>query len=94
MLNQWLQAAQRPSGEFTGFSVVDVTELGVPAGPGREHLAQLLQDPAADAGFLEDLARRLGWGATEATVRHRLTSNRPARRGRFGEVVGVSMLRH
>jgi hypothetical protein len=93
VLNQWLRAAQRPSSAFTGFSVVDVTELGVPAGQVKEHLTQLLQASAADTGFLEDLARRLGWGTTEAIVRQRLTSNRTARRGRFGEVVGVNMLR-
>lgn len=92
MLNHWLQAAQRPSGEFTGFSVVDVTEFAAPAAPVREHLAQILQVSAADGGFLEDLTRRLGWGKTEAIVSQRLTSNRNARRGRFGEVIGVSML--
>ena len=59
----------------------------------REHLAQLLQISAVDTGFLEDLARRLGWGKTEAIVRQKLTSNRTARRGRFGEVAGVNMLR-
>lgn len=92
MLDQWLEAAPRPPAGFTGFSVVDVTELAPPGGRVREHLADMLQASSADAGFLADLTRRLGWEKSEAVVKQRLTSNRTARRGRFGEVVGVNML--
>jgi hypothetical protein len=92
VLNQWLQAAQRSSGGFTRFSVTDVTELEAPSDEVRDHLYELLQVSAVDPGFLADLANRLGWQKTEAIVSQRLPSNSRARRGRFGEVVGVNML--
>jgi hypothetical protein len=92
VLNQWLQAAQRSSGGFTRFGVTDVTELGAPSDAVKDHLYELLQVSAVDPGFLGDLANRLGWEKTTAIVSQRLPSNSSARRGRFGEVVGVNML--
>jgi hypothetical protein len=92
VLNQWLQAAQRSSGGFTRFGVTDVTELGAPPDAVKDHLYELLQVSAVDPGFLGDLANRLGWEKTRAIVSQRLPSNSSARRGRFGEVVGVNML--
>ena len=60
----------------------------------KDHLYELLQVSAVDPGFLGDLANRLGWEKTRAIVSQRLPSNSSARRGRFGEVVGVNMLHH
>jgi hypothetical protein len=92
VLNQWLQAAERSSGGFTRFGVMDLTELVAPSDAVKDHLYDLLQVSAVDPGFLGDLANRLGWEKTRAMVSQRLPSNSRARRGRFGEVVGVNML--
>jgi hypothetical protein len=92
VLNQWLQAVQRPSDGFSRFGVTDVAELGAPSDALKEHLYELLQVSAVDPVFLGDLVDRLGWEKTRAIVSQRLPSNSSARRGRFGEVVGVNML--
>jgi hypothetical protein len=92
VLDQWLQPTDRPPEAFAHFRVVDITELDAPSAAVKDHLCDLLRESALDLEFLEDMTRRLGWAKAEAIVRQRLPANSTARRGRFGEVVGVFTL--
>ena len=92
LLDRWLTPARRGESDFAHFVAIDVTEVGPPSDDVREHLRELIVASAIDLAFLEDVTRRLGWANAEAMVQQRLPANATARRGRFGEVVGVSML--
>jgi hypothetical protein len=92
VLEEWLQPTDRPPEAFAHFRVIDIAELDAPSGAVKDYLRDLLHESAVDLGFLEDVTRRLGWAKAEAIVRQRLPANSTARRGRFGEVVGVFML--
>jgi hypothetical protein len=92
VLDQWLQSEERASSTFAHFDVIDLTEREAPSAEIKEHLCDLLLESAVDLAFLEDVTRRLGWARAESIVRQRLPANAKARRGRFGEVVGVFML--
>ena len=93
MLDQWLRCVERPPESFSHFKVEDVTEILPPSEAVKTHVSQLIRESAIDLAFLEDITRRLGWERAESMVRQRLPENLSARRGRFGEVLGVFMLR-
>jgi hypothetical protein len=92
MLEQWLIWADRDPRAFSHFEVADVTQTAPPSDAVQTHIAELIRTSAIDLSFLEDVTRRLGWQKAESLVRQRLPENLSARRGRFGEVIGVFML--
>ena len=92
MLNQWLEPVDRASDAFSHFRVVDAGELNEPSEAVKSYLSDLLSKSAVDPDFLDDVIRRLGWTKAQAIVRQRLPAQTKAKRGRFGEVVGVFML--
>jgi hypothetical protein len=93
VLKDWLKAKNRVAKSYKAFEVQDVTELGLPSQAVRTHLSDAVKAASVDIDFLADLTARLGWKKATAFVKQRLPAHNSARRGRFGEVLGVSFLR-
>lgn len=92
MLADWLESGDRPDGSFERFGVSDVTERQAISDAVKDLICAALRDSAADAAFLREAAKYVGWLGAHAIVQQRLPTVVTARRGRFGETVGVCML--
>ena len=93
MLKQWLTVNQRARESFVRFRVEDVTEALVPSEEIKKYVSELIQQSCIDLAFLQDITQKLGWQKAETVVRQRLPQRLRAQRGRFGEVLGVFILR-
>jgi hypothetical protein len=93
MLREWLRCANRPTVTYSRFEVEDAAEASPPSDSVKTHLSDLIRDSSINPAFLEDVTRKLGWDKARLIIRQRLPRSLTLTRGRFGEVLGVFMLR-
>lgn len=94
VLESWLQVEARDP--FEGdFRLLDVGEVAPPSDETAEYLARAVLEDRFDPAFLKSLVEGLGWDrAAEAVERTGIPGVASARRGQFGETLGLQLLEH
>jgi len=92
MLKEWLCWLERDHSPYSGFWVIDVTEIQPPTDVVISHIRDLLIHARLDLEFLQDAAQHLGWDKVQALAASTQPKGVKMQRGEFGEVLSSAML--
>ena len=93
MLDWWLSWNEREPCSYAQFEVIDVEEVNDLSPEVRSYLVDLLCAARFEPGFLEDVARDLGWpNVMQLIVATQMPITITARRGEFGETLFSAVL--